>query len=59
MDKKYPEDAGVLARPIIRDVITPGSEADIEAIKKKDILFSREFIGEGIQESVLKYFRLL
>ena len=34
MKQMYPEDADTLAEPIIRDVITPGSAADIKAIKK-------------------------
>ncbi|MBT4776006.1 MAG: TauD/TfdA family dioxygenase [Crocinitomicaceae bacterium] len=34
MQNYYPESVQVLSEPIIRDVITPGSKADIEAIKK-------------------------
>jgi hypothetical protein len=34
MKQLYSEDLDILTEPIIRDVITPGSQADIEAIKK-------------------------
>lgn len=54
MKQLYPEDLDVLSKPIIRDVITPGSHTDIEAIKKNRFpVFS--FVNDTFKFRFMKY----
>ncbi|MCH2229235.1 MAG: TauD/TfdA family dioxygenase [Crocinitomicaceae bacterium] len=54
MKQLHPEDLDILSRPIIRDVITPGSQTDIEAIKKNRFpVFS--FVNDSFKFRFMKY----
>ena len=54
MKQFYPEDLNVLTKPIIRDVITPGSHTDIDAIKKNRFpVFS--FVNDVFKFRYMRY----